>query len=151
MDYGKIAEEMDLATVFVAGAASEAIRSGMSEKEAEAFAHELCKAASMDKLAYDDDDEEGTFWDRNKAWIIPSLVGTAAFWAGASGERNGRKDRSYLSNAWNNIWNRTKILLGMESDPLVRTMTDVAPIPRPRPNYEHYWNDFNVKDTRNIA
>lgn len=130
---------IDFPALFAAGAASAAIAHGMSEKDAEAFTMALCKDAAARRVQWDEDEEEGdTFWSRNKKWLIPTLVGSLAFWVGADAERNGRKDRGYVSNALGQLWKRTKILLGMNNDnPAMKAVTQMPKeIPEVKPTGE---------------
>lgn len=118
------AMDIDFAAMFAAGAATAAKEHGMSEKDAEAFVGGLCKEAARGRHNFEDADDEGeTFWSRNKSWLIPTLVGSLAFYAGADGKRHGRLDRGYLSNAGNRLWDRVKTLVGYGSDPLLDAMT----------------------------
>ena len=118
------AMDIDFAAMFAAGAASAARGHGMSEKDAEAFVGGLFKEAARGRYNFEDaDDNEETFWSRNKGWLIPTLVGSLAFYAGADGERHGRLDRGYLSNAGNRLWDRVKTLVGYGSDPIYRAAT----------------------------
>ena len=107
-----------------AGAASAARGHGMPEKDAEAFVGGLFKEAARGRYNFEDaDDEEETFWSRNKGWLLPAIVGSLAFYAGADGERHGRRDRGYLSNAGNRIWDRVKVLAGYGPDPIFNAAT----------------------------
>lgn len=102
----------DITALFSAGAYDVAIDHGATEKAAEDFAYRMYK-----KAADGDYDPEGdTWWERNKSWLIPVLVGGSAFWAGASGERHGRPDRGYIRNAYDNIARRVEYLLGSTED-----------------------------------
>lgn len=122
------AMDIDFAAMFAAGAAAAAKEHGMSEKDAEAFVGGLCKEAARGRFNFEDiDDGEETFWSRNKSWIIPTIVGSLAFYAGADGERHGRLDRGYLSNAGNRVWDRIKTLFGYGYDPLYNAMTATLP------------------------
>lgn len=116
---------IDFASMFAAGAATAAKEHGMSEKDAEAFVGGLCKEAARGRFNFEDMDDEGdeTFWSRNKGWLIPAIVGSLAFYAGADGERHGRLDRGYLSNTGNRIWDRLKTLFGYGYDPIYRAAT----------------------------
>jgi len=111
---------IDFAAMFAAGAASAAHLHGMPEKDAEAFVGGLFKEAARGRYNFEDiDDGEDTFWSRNKGWLLPAIVGSLAFYAGADGERHGRRDRGYLSNAGNRLWDRVKVLAGYSPDPIL--------------------------------
>lgn len=100
----------DMAALFAAGAYSAAASRGLSDKTAERIAAGVCKSASSRPGG------EDTLWARNKSWLLPTIIGGLAFWAGASGERNGRPDRGYFVNSMENIWRRVKYLLGANDD-----------------------------------
>lgn len=121
MDERKLVEGFDLAPSFAAGVASVAREHGMNEKDAEAFVCGICKEAARRRRI--DIDDEDTFWERNKSWLIPVLAGSLAFYVGADGERYGRKDRSYLSNAGSRLWDKAKDLLRVNQDPLFEAAT----------------------------
>lgn len=110
--------------LFAAGAYSAAMEKGMSEKDAEAFAVEVCKQAAARKVRWDEDEEDegDTWWSRNKHWALPTLVGTGAFLVGADAGRNGRYDRSHLSNAGSLLYRRLRSLLGLPNDPWYRSL-----------------------------
>lgn len=111
-----------MADMFAAGCASVAQQMGMPEKDAEAFVGDMCKQAARGRFAYEDEyDDRSTFWSRNKSWLLPIIVG-------ASGERHGRKDRSYLSNAGSNIWQRVKNLFGYNADPIWKAVTEPSEV-----------------------
>lgn len=114
---------IDYAALFAAGACQYASEMGMSEKDAEAFAEGICKEAVIGGSKLYDDDEEDTFWKRNKKWLIPTIVGTLAFYAGADGERHGRLDRGYLSNALDQVGRRMRMLFGLSDDPILNAAT----------------------------
>lgn len=129
MDVCSVLNGVDISRDFMAGAASVACRS-LPDDQALEFVSTLCKEASdlrnWKYAAADDEEEEGkgsTFLGRNKWWIIPAIAGGLSFWAGASGERNGRKDRNYIQNAWSNIKNRIGILLGSDPGPATAQTT----------------------------
>lgn len=111
---------IDYAALFAAGACQYASEMGMSEKDAEAFAEGICKEAAFGG-GYDD--EEDTLWSRNKAWLIPALAGSLAFYVGADGERHGRLDRSYVSNAARRIGKRIGSLFGISENPIWDALT----------------------------
>lgn len=114
-------DKFDLAPAFAAGAASVAYMHGMSEKDTETFVDGICKEAARRRRFVDD--EEDTFWNNNKHWLIPALAGSLAFYVGADGERHGRKDRDYLSNAGSRLWDKAKALLRVNQDPLLDAAT----------------------------
>ena len=114
-------KNMNLASAFVAGAASVAYMHGMQEKDAEAFVEGVCKEASLSTSINGDEDD--TFWSRNKHWLIPAIASSLAFYIGADGERHGRKDRSFLSNAGSRLWDRAKDILHVNRDPLFDAAT----------------------------
>ena len=115
-----------LASLFAAGVLSAFRQAGGTEKDAEAFL-----GCALEKTArrrhYDDDeeDEDSTWWDRNKAWMIPTLVGTSAFLIGGDAGRHGRPDRSLWSNAGSQLWKRIEALLGIATDPVRKSYTDL--------------------------
>ena len=121
--------EETLATLFAAGAHSALTGSGMTEKDAEAFVEGVCKAATARRVRWDEgeDEEEDTWWSRNKRWALPALIGTGAFILGADAGRNGRPDRSHLSNAGSLLWERVKALVGIPDSALWRTVTETTP------------------------
>ena len=126
----ELIDQKSAVDLFAAGAFCEARRNGASDADAADFAVDMCKSAASGKAKWDeDDDDEDTWWSRNKSWLIPTLVGGLAFYAGADGERNTkRKDRSYIANAFANFGNKLGKLLGVSEDPLVNatTKTDSA-------------------------
>ena len=105
----------NMAPMFAAGAMMAASEAGLPADDAISVAERLCKEASIGKVAYGGRGEYGeeTLWDRNKSWLIPALVGSAAFYLGADGERHGRADRGYLSNAWERVVDRVRELFGL--------------------------------------
>ena len=112
----KSLEGMDLAALFAAGAASALKGRELPGPEAEAFVRGVCKQAAMGKVA-SYDDEEDTFWGRNKNWLIPTIVGALAFKLGGDAGRFGRQDKSYLENLMTNLWGGFKSLLGYPGTP----------------------------------
>ena len=113
-----------IATMFSAGAYSALDGSGMGAKSADAFVAHVCKEASARRVRFDEyDDEDDTWWSRNKRWVIPTAVGAGAFLIGADAGRNGRPDRNYFSNAGSLLWERVKALLGVPNSDLWRSMT----------------------------
>lgn len=101
MDARELVGDFDLASMFMAGAAS-AVAGTMSRDEAGDFVSGLCKQAAKRLRSRDDEDEDedDTFWKRNKHWLIPSIVGGLAFMAGGQVMRYGRRDRGPFRNAW---------------------------------------------------
>lgn len=79
-------------------------------------------AASMSAPRYEDDEE--TWWERNRSWAVPTAVGSAAFLLGAGAERHGRPDRGYLSNAGHYVWDIVRKLLGDTDDPMWKAVTE---------------------------
>lgn len=121
-------KELDLEELFAAGAMSAARDHGMDEKDAEALAERLCKEARPRVKIVDDDEDEGdTWWSRNKRWALPTGIGIGAFLLGADAGRNGRPDRSYLSNAGSLLWERVQALLGIPNSSLWRSLTQANP------------------------
>ena len=118
-----------LNTLFAAGAHSALDGSGLSKESAEAFVSEVCKVAAARRVRWDEgeDEEDDTWWSRNKRWALPALIGTGAFILGADAGRNGRPDRSHLSNAGSLLWERVKALVGIPDSALWRTMTETTP------------------------
>ena len=117
-----------LNTMFAAGAHSALDGSGLSKEAADAFVSEVCKAAAARRVRWDEgeDEEEDTWWSRNKRWALPALIGTGAFILGADAGRNGRPDRSHLSNAGSLLWERVKALVGIPDSALWRTVTETT-------------------------
>jgi hypothetical protein len=112
-----------IATMFSAGAYSALEGRGMSSNDADAFVAHVCKEASSKSFRYDED-EDDTWWSRNKGWALPTAIGAGAFILGADAGRNGRPDRSPFSNAGNLLWERVKALLGVPDSALWRSMTE---------------------------
>ena len=119
-------DEKTLANLFTAGARQAFVQAGGSEKDAEAFVLEVCKEAAARRVRWDEDDaeDEGTWWSRNKGWALPTGIGIGAFLLGGDAGRNGRPDRSYLSNAGSLFWERLKALLGLPDSALWRSLTE---------------------------
>ena len=107
------------ATMFSAGAYSALDGHGMDAKAADAFVANVCKEAVARRVRFYED----TWWNRNKRWALPTAIGAGAFLIGADAARNGRPDRSYLSNAGSLLWERVKALLGIPNSDLWRSMT----------------------------
>ena len=118
-----------LNTLFAAGAHSALDGFGLSKEASDAFVDEVCKVAAARRVRWDEgeDEEEETWWSRNKRWALPALLGTGAFILGADAGRNGRPDRSHLSNAGSLLWERVKALVGIPDSALWRTMTETTP------------------------
>jgi len=119
----------NMAPMFAAGAMMAASEAGLPADDAISVAERLCKEASIGKVAYGGHGGHGgyveeTFWDRNKSWLIPALVGSAAFYLGADGERHGRADRGHLSNAWGRVVDRVRELLGLNRSAIESAFTD---------------------------
>ena len=111
------------ATMFSAGAYSALDGYGMDAKAADAFVEHVCKEAVAKRVRFDED-EEDTWWSRNKGWALPTAIGAGAFIVGADAGRNGRQDRNYFSNAGSLLWERVKALLGVPNSDLWRSMTE---------------------------
>lgn len=120
-------EGIDVAALFAAGAYSSGLSRGMTVKQAQDFAYEICKeAASKKRPKWEDEEDDDTFWSRNKGWIIPALVGTGAFLFGSHAGQNKRPDRGHFENAWDFLKDRAGRLLGVSDDAL-RSSTVNAP------------------------
>jgi hypothetical protein len=120
MEHAKIVEGIDLAALFAAGAASALDGMNVTEKQAEAFVTEVCKEAASGGI---DDRDGDTFWSRNKGWLLPAIVGALAFKIGGDAGRYGRRDRSYISNAASDLWDRVKTLTGTSKGPLEKALS----------------------------
>lgn len=102
-----------LADMFVAGARDAFVRRGFGGKEADALVDYTCKQAASRKVPLDRyDDEEDTWWSRNKSWLIPSLVGILAFKAGGAAEKYGRPDEGGPRNALNLLFKKINTASG---------------------------------------
>lgn len=112
-----------IATMFSAGAYSALDGRGMDAKSADEFVAHVCKEAVAKRVRFDED-EEDTWWSRNKVWALPTAIGAGAFLLGADAGRNGRPDRNYFSNAGSLLWERVKALLGIPNSDLWRSMTE---------------------------
>ena len=117
----KLGEE-SIATMFSAGAYSALEGSGICAKDADAFVAQVWKEAAARRVRFDEDEEE-SWWSRNKGWALPAAIGAGAFLVGADAGRNGRPDRNYFSNAGSLLWERVKALLGIPNSDLWRSMT----------------------------
>ena len=102
-----------ISTMFSAGAYSAFDGAGIGGREADALAK---------RVRFDEDDED-TWWSRNKGWVLPTAIGAGAFLIGADAGRNGRPDRNYFSNTGSLLWERVKALLGIPNSDLWRSMT----------------------------
>jgi hypothetical protein len=118
----------EMAHMFAAGIFSVADGAGMSGKDAEPFVSNVCKAAAARRVRFDEDDEEDTWWSRNKHWALPTAIGAGAFLVGADAGRNGRPDRNHISNVGSLLWERVKAILGFPNSSLWRSMTRVDKI-----------------------
>lgn len=129
MNEQEMLKGFDLAPSFAAGVASVAYSRGMSEKDAEAFVYGICKEAAGGRYRYDDEDD--TFWSRNKNWLIPTLAASLAYWVGADGNRADnpgfRADSWSITNSARVMGNRLKRLFGLERTPLQKALTDTTP------------------------
>lgn len=118
--------EDTLARSFRDGAMSAAHDLGISGDGAErAVIGAIVKAAAGGHRIVGDDDEP-TWWDRNKSWAIPVAVGGASFLVGADAARNGRSDWGYVHNAGSLLFRRIKKLLGITDDPAWRAVTEAS-------------------------
>ena len=116
-------------TLVKAGAYAAAREHGMSRDEAIAFASGMTKASAAKIVRWDDGEEEqDTWWSRNKHWALPTAVGAGAFLLGADAGRNGRKDRSSVTNALGLLGQRVKALLGVPTDPLYKSLTQAPEV-----------------------
>ena len=139
----KLGEE-SIATMFSAGAYSALDGSGIDAKDADAFVAHVCKEAVARRVRFDEDEEEDTWWNRNKGWALPAAIGAGAFLIGADAGRNGRPDRNYLSNAGSLLWERVKAILGIPNSDLWRSMTKVQrPMSLPLPKEETVSDQFD--------
>lgn len=122
-------DELDLEKMFEAGARSFASESGLCEKDAEAFAGLLVKQARPKPMrSYDEDDEEdGTWWSRNKGWALPSAIGLGSFLLGGAAGRHGRPDWNHFSNAGRLILEALQRLFGIPNSALWRSVTIANP------------------------
>ena len=114
--------EDTIATLFSAGAYSAIEGAGIDKKAADEFVSHVCKEAIARRVRFDED-EEDTWWQRNKGWALPAAIGAGAFLVGADAGRNGRPDRNYFSNTGSLLWERVKALLGIPNSDLWRSMT----------------------------
>lgn len=108
--------------MFSAGVYSALDGAGIDAKDADAIVAHVCKEAVARRVRFDED-EEDTWWNRNKGWALPTAIGAGAFLIGADAGRNGRPDRNYFSNAGSLLWERVKALLGIPNSDLWRSMT----------------------------
>ena len=126
MDMNELFDGSDLSRSFVAGAMSVARERGMSEKDAEAFVDGVVKKAALGR--YGLDGVEDTFWNRNKHWIIPALVGGTAFWLGSNSTNPGNPSYNAgkwsVTNAFRNIGGRLSTLFGLNETPVERMLID---------------------------
>lgn len=127
MDERELVKGFDLAPSFVAGVESVAYDHGMTEKDAEAFVGSICKAAASGRYRIVED-EDDTFWSRNKNWLIPTLVGGLAYWVGADGNRADnpgfRADSNSIVNSVRVMGKRLERLFGLNKTPLEKALTE---------------------------
>jgi hypothetical protein len=127
MDERELVKGFDLAPAFEAGVASVAYGRGMSEEDAEAFVGGVCKSAASGQYRFVDD-EDDTFWSRNKHWLIPTLVGGLAYWVGADGNRADnpgfRADSNSIVNSVRVVGKRLERLFGLKKTPLEKALTE---------------------------
>lgn len=114
----------DPESCFTAGAYSYAVEHGMTDADARALAVGLCKLAARGRRY--DDEEDDTWWSRNKGWALPTGIGALAFLIGADAGRNGRMDRGYLSGAASQLAKRLNALLGVPSGPVWDAATKIT-------------------------
>ena len=120
----------DLAAMFAAGASDAYESFGMSEKDAEYVAKEMCKIAAKRYVVADDDDdeEEDTWWSRNSGWVLPSAIGAGALLLGAHSAKSpyARADRDVFSNAFAYTLEKFKRLMGRTDDPRWLNLVDAS-------------------------
>lgn len=105
--------------MFSAGAYSALDGYGMDAKDADEFVAHVCKEAAAGRVMFDgNDDEDDTWWSRNKGWALPVILATGAFVIGGDAGRNGRPDRNYFSNAGSLLWERVKAIVGIPNNRL---------------------------------
>ena len=122
---------IDIVAAFMAGVCGEAMSMGMTEKQAQDMAISLYKEAAKKRPRFvvqddddDEDDDEDTLWNRNKHWLLPTLVGTGAFLLGSNAERyENRPDRGYFENALRFLGRTSGRALGLNYDPFWTMMT----------------------------
>jgi hypothetical protein len=105
-----------ISTMFSAGVYSAFDGAGIGGKEADALVEHVCKEAASGRIDFDDQND--TWWNRNKSWVIPAALATGAFVIGGDAGRNGRPDRNYFSNAGSLLWERVKALVGIPDNRL---------------------------------
>ena len=118
-----------LGMMFGIGAYSAARDVGMAEKDAEAFVEHVCKEAAAKRVKWDEDedDEDDTWWNRNKGWALPTGIGLGAYLLGANSAMEGRPDRGHWSNLGSYVWKKLTALLGFSPDPMWRATTYADP------------------------
>lgn len=144
---------LDLKKMFAEGAKRAAIERGLCEKDAEALAQGLCKQARPKRRPVSEDDEEdGSWFDDNKWWMIPAGVGLGSFLVGADAGRHGRPDWNYFSNAGGRFLEGLKSLLGVPDSDLWRSVTRVEPTtPMYRTDYLSHVDHIPRPDTHNYV
>ena len=124
--------------MFAIGASDAYVDMGMSEKDAEAVAEEMCKLAAKRYVVDDDDDdeEEDTWWSRNRGWLIPAAIGTGAFLLGsnASSSEYAIPGGGHFENAGRYVWNKLRKLFGYSDDPIWKSLTEVSARPPSKPH-----------------
>jgi hypothetical protein len=113
-----------MATMFAAGAYSIVGKECMSDREKDDAVLGICKQAASGRRR---PGERETLWDRHKSWIIPSLIGSLAFYLGSEGGQKGNPAKSHISNAWDIVKNKAKALLGLnDKGPTTNALTKIV-------------------------
>lgn len=113
-----------MATMFAAGAYSIVGKECMSDREKDDVVLEICKQAASRRRR---PGERETLWDRHKSWIIPSLIGSLAFYLGSEGGQKGNPAKSHISNAWDIVVNKARALLGLnDKGPTTNALTKIV-------------------------
>ena len=96
------------AGAFIKGASSVFVAHGMDPDASLRSSLALCKSAA----SRGDGEEDETWFHRNKWWLIPTLIGTAAFQIGGDAGRYGRPDKNYFQNAGSAMLKRLGSVFG---------------------------------------
>jgi len=100
---------------------------GMSAKDAGDFVAEVCKQAAAMRYDLDDDDEEqDTWWSRNKHWALPALLTSGAFILGNDVAKKGNPDWGIIDNSIKWTKDKLKALFGVVNDPMMDNFTDAS-------------------------